>query len=57
VKGADLVLHAASDTRRLGASDPKQMRKLVAACGRVGHRVYVSIVGIDEIPFRGRRPL
>jgi uncharacterized protein YbjT (DUF2867 family) len=52
IKGADLVLHAASDTRRLGASDPTQTRNLLAACGRVRHLVYTSIVGIDEIPYR-----
>lgn len=52
LKGADLVLHAASDTRRLGASDPEQTRNLLAACGQVRHIVYVSIVGIDAIPYR-----
>jgi uncharacterized protein YbjT (DUF2867 family) len=50
--GADLVLHAASDTRRIGASDPRQTRTLLAACGQVRHLLYVSIVGIDAIPYR-----
>ena len=50
--GADLVLHAATDTRRLGAGDPKQTRNLLAACGQVHHLLYVSIVGIDAIPYR-----
>ena len=50
--GADLVLHAASDTRRLGAGDPRQVRNLLAACDDVRHLLYVSIVGIDAIPYR-----
>jgi uncharacterized protein YbjT (DUF2867 family) len=52
VRGADLVLHAASDSRRLGARDPEQTRTLLAACGGVRHLLYVSIVGIDVIPYR-----
>jgi uncharacterized protein YbjT (DUF2867 family) len=52
VEGVDLVLHAASDTRRIGARDASQTRNLLAACGRVNHLLYVSIVGIDEIPYR-----
>ena len=50
--GADLVLHAASDTRRLGAGDAKQTGNLLAACDQVRHLLYVSIVGIDAIPYR-----
>jgi uncharacterized protein YbjT (DUF2867 family) len=50
--GADLVLHAASDTHRLGGGDSNQTRNLLAACGRVRHLLYVSIVGIDAIPYR-----
>lgn len=50
--GVDLVLHAASDTRRLGARDPRQTRNLLAACTDVSHLLYVSIVGIDRIPYR-----
>jgi uncharacterized protein YbjT (DUF2867 family) len=52
MRGADLVLHAASDTRRLGARDPEQTRNLLAACAGVRHLLYVSIVGIDAIPYR-----
>jgi uncharacterized protein YbjT (DUF2867 family) len=52
LKGADLVLHAASDTRRIGARDPKQTRNLLAACGQMRHLLYVSIVGIEAIPYR-----
>lgn len=52
VSGADYVVHAASATRRFGRSDPEQTSNLVAAGGRVRHLVYVSIVGIDAIPYR-----
>jgi uncharacterized protein YbjT (DUF2867 family) len=48
--GADLVLHAASDTRRGGRSDLEQTRQLLAAT-QPRHLLYVSIVGIDAIPF------
>jgi uncharacterized protein YbjT (DUF2867 family) len=52
IGGAELVVHAASDThRRFGASDPQQTRNLLAACGDVRHLVYVSIVGIDRMPY------
>lgn len=53
VQGAQMIIHAASDTRRLGRSDVEQTRNLIeAAMGGVEHFVYVSIVGIDAIPFR-----
>ncbi|MDQ3850792.1 MAG: SDR family oxidoreductase [Actinomycetota bacterium] len=47
--GAELVLHAASDTRRRGRSDPQQTRQLLAATEGVRQLLYVSIVGIDAI--------
>ena len=54
VRGADVVVHAASDPR----GDPWQVdvagtRRLVQALdrGRLQHLVYVSIVGVDRIPF------
>ena len=50
VAGVDLVVHAASDTRRFGRADPAQTRNLLRCLGQVRHLVYVSIVGIDEIP-------
>jgi uncharacterized protein YbjT (DUF2867 family) len=53
--GADLVVHAASDTARprdLGRSDPEQTSHLLAAIGDCRHLLYISIVGIDAIPFR-----
>ena len=49
--GAELVVHAASDTHRLGGADVDQTRHLLEAAGGARHLVYVSIVGIDRIPF------
>ena len=51
IRGASVVVHAASDTRRLGRRDEAQTRQLLASCGGVDHLVYVSIVGIDRIPY------
>ena len=48
--GAELVLHAASDTRRRGRADLDQTRRLMAAAQDARHLLYVSIVGIDAIP-------
>ena len=54
VDGAELIVHAASDAR----GDPWQVdvagtRRLVEAVdrSRLRHLVYVSIVGVDRIPF------
>jgi uncharacterized protein YbjT (DUF2867 family) len=52
LEGVELVLHAASDTRRIGARDPRQTRNLLDACDHDRHLLYVSIVGIDRIPYR-----
>jgi uncharacterized protein YbjT (DUF2867 family) len=52
-EGAELVVHAASD-RRMGRSDPAQTASLLSAVGAAGscrHLVYLSIVGVDAIPF------
>jgi uncharacterized protein YbjT (DUF2867 family) len=49
--GADVVVHAASDTRRFGRTDEAQTRRLLAACGGARHLLYVSIVGIEAIPY------
>jgi uncharacterized protein YbjT (DUF2867 family) len=52
--GAELVLHAASDPRtRRGAVDVEMTRRVVDAARAAGARrvLYVSIVGIDRIPF------
>lgn len=52
ITGAQWVVHAASDTRRFGRADVAQTGNLLdAAKGRVEHLVYVSIVGIDQIPY------
>lgn len=49
--GVELVVHAASDTHRLGRDDIDQTRNLLEAVAGAGHLLYVSIVGIDRIPF------
>jgi uncharacterized protein YbjT (DUF2867 family) len=55
VAGVDTIIHAASspraDTRRI---DVEGTRRLLATARRAGvrHVVYVSIVGIDRVPYR-----
>jgi uncharacterized protein YbjT (DUF2867 family) len=51
--GADAVIHAASDPRRHAAVDVQGTRLLAQAAREAGtaHLVYVSIVGVDDIPF------
>jgi len=54
VEGVDAVLHAASNTGiGLGRGDAKGTTALCAAAKEAGvrHLLYVSIVGIDRIPF------
>jgi uncharacterized protein YbjT (DUF2867 family) len=48
--GAELVVHAASD-RRMGRTDLRQTANLLDTLGSCRHLVYVSIVGVDAIPF------
>jgi uncharacterized protein YbjT (DUF2867 family) len=51
--GAAWVLHAASDSdTRHGADDVEATRNLLAAAGHVEHLLYLSIVGVDRIPYR-----
>jgi uncharacterized protein YbjT (DUF2867 family) len=50
-RGAELVVHAASDSRRLGRSDLDQTEHLLQAAQDAEHVLYVSIVGIDSIPY------
>ncbi len=53
VDGAELVVHAASD-RRMGRSDPAQTTRLLSAVESAvscRHLLYLSIVGVDAIPF------
>jgi uncharacterized protein YbjT (DUF2867 family) len=49
----DMVLHAASDVRRMGRTDEAQTRHLLAAAEAAGVRrvLYLSIVGIDQVTF------
>jgi uncharacterized protein YbjT (DUF2867 family) len=49
----DVIVHAASDSRNAQAVDVEGTRRLVdvARSAGVKHLVYVSIVGIDRIPF------
>jgi uncharacterized protein YbjT (DUF2867 family) len=51
--GVDAAVHAASDPRRHAAVDVEGTRRLARAAHEAGtsHLVYVSIVGIDRIPF------
>jgi len=53
VSGVDVVVHAASDPRTSATTDVEGTRRLVDAAlhAGVGHLLYVSIVGIDRIPF------
>jgi uncharacterized protein YbjT (DUF2867 family) len=50
-RGAELIVHAASDVQRFGRSDPEQTANLLDAARGARHLLYVSIVGIDQIPF------
>ena len=52
VEGADSVVHAASDTHRFGRRDVVQTRTLLELIPpETAHLLYVSIVGIDAIPY------
>lgn len=51
--GVAWVLHAASDADTgHGAGDIEATRNLLAAAAGVGHLLYLSIVGVDRIPYR-----
>jgi uncharacterized protein YbjT (DUF2867 family) len=50
-RGAELIVHAASDVQRFGRSDTEQTSHLLDAAPDARHLLYVSIVGIDQIPF------
>lgn len=49
--GAELAVHLASD-RKMGRTDTRQTTSLTAALTDCRHLLYVSIVGVDMIPFR-----
>lgn len=51
-QGAEVIVHAASGTQRFGRADREQTAHLLQAATGVHHLVYVSIVGIEEIPYR-----
>lgn len=50
VTGVDTVVHCATSPR---GGDEKAARNLISAAGRagVGHLVYISIVGVDRVPY------
>jgi uncharacterized protein YbjT (DUF2867 family) len=50
-RGAELIIHAASDSQRQGRADLAQTNHLLDAAKDAQHLLYVSIVGIDQIPF------
>lgn len=52
--GVDAVVHAASHPRRAQAVDVEGTRRLTEAARAAGvqHLLYVSIVGVERIPFR-----
>ncbi|MFI5539516.1 SDR family oxidoreductase [Nocardia sp. NPDC051900] len=52
VAGTEVIVHAASDFRRAGGADLEQTENLLRHAREVRHLLYVSIVGIDRIPFR-----
>ena len=53
LEGTSWVLHAASDSgTRHGAEDVQATRRLLEAARDVEHLLYVSIVGVDRIPYR-----
>jgi uncharacterized protein YbjT (DUF2867 family) len=53
VVGVDVIVHLASNSRNAGAVDVEGTQRLVdvARTAGVKHLLYVSIVGIDRIPF------
>jgi uncharacterized protein YbjT (DUF2867 family) len=50
-RGAELIVHAASATFTFGRADPDQTANLLSCASGVRHLLYVSIVGIDSIPY------
>ncbi|MFD9264002.1 SDR family oxidoreductase, partial [Streptomyces sp. NPDC059538] len=52
--GAEVIVHCASDTRGGGKNDVAATRHLIDAARRAGtvtNIVYISIVGVDVVPF------
>lgn len=55
VDGADVIVHAASNTRRQGRGDTGAAWRLIEAAKRGGrrpHLLYISIVGVDRHPMK-----
>jgi uncharacterized protein YbjT (DUF2867 family) len=50
-RGAELIVHAASNTP-VGRADVEQTARLLDVARDARHLLYVSIVGIDRIPYR-----
>jgi uncharacterized protein YbjT (DUF2867 family) len=50
-RGVEVIVHAASDTFRFGRNDVAQTEHLLGHAAGARHLLYVSIVGIDQIPF------
>jgi uncharacterized protein YbjT (DUF2867 family) len=53
VERISIIVHAASDARRAETVDVGGTRNLVEAARKAGvsHLIYISIVGVDDIPF------
>ena len=53
VRDVDTIVHAASDPARADEVDVRGTRRLIdfARAARVRHVIYVSIVGVDRIPY------
>lgn len=47
--GVDVIVHAASNTRRAGRGDVEMTRNLLDVAGDA-HVIFVSIVGVDRLP-------
>ncbi len=53
LQGVDVIVHAASDSRHMAKTDVEMTRLLLeqAKAAGVAYFVYISIVGIDKVPF------
>jgi uncharacterized protein YbjT (DUF2867 family) len=51
--GCDTIVHAATDPRKPDGADVNGTRRLIEAAARAGirHLVFVSIVGVDQVPY------
>ncbi|GAA5050025.1 NAD(P)H-binding protein [Nocardia callitridis] len=48
--GVEVIVHAATDSRSFGRPDLAHTQHVLDVAGSVGHLVYVSIVGVDQVP-------